>query len=184
MKDIELKDKLVAIGISSGEFIHVDTMLNIHEMASKTDVPMTFVVVKGCFVHQNRNIICEEVMKLGCTHVMFIDTDMLFEADGLTRLLDQDKAVIGGMYNKRQHPITPIVKDFTGQTESFQADFVPAGFMLVDLRKVKDLPKPWFFFSEEANSDDSYFCHKVRAAGMEVWCDPTIKIKHIGSFLY
>lgn len=182
MRELEYSGTLIAIGISSGEFIHVDTMLNIHEMAATTDIPMTFVCVKGCFVHQNRNIICEEAMKLGCSHVMMIDTDMLFEADGLKRLLAHDKAVVGGNYNKRQHPLTAIVKEEI--TELSPVKFVPGGFMLIDLRKLKDLPKPWFFFDAVNNSDDSYFCTKVKEFGQEVWCDPTIKIRHIGEFLY
>ena len=119
---------------------------------------------------------------------MFIDTDMLYENDGIERLLKQNKDIIGGMYNFRRLPIKNIVRDFKGQTETFKVSFLPTGFMLVKMSVFDKLEKPYFFYDYDdehhLDGEDAYFCRKAVKAGIDIWCDPTIKLKHIGQYLY
>jgi hypothetical protein len=39
--------------------------------------------------------------------------------------------------------------------------------------------KPGEFIGEDVN-----FCKRANEMGLEVWCDPTIRIGHIGEYLY
>lgn len=73
--------------------------------------------------------------------------------------------------------------------ELFKAYFVGTGVMLIDMKVFEKLEKP--YFKHEMNDEglvicgeDGYFCKKVRQAGIDVWCDPTIKIGHIGDYEY
>ncbi len=37
-----------------------------------------------------------------CTHLMFIDADMYFEADAVGRLLDADRDIVCALYPKKE----------------------------------------------------------------------------------
>jgi hypothetical protein len=63
--------------------------------------------------------------------------------------------------------------------------------MAIDIERVQRIPRPLFdapaiIPNPEVTpmGEDLYFCRKARAWGLEVWCDPTIEIKHIGDYEY
>ncbi len=69
--------------------------------------------------------------------------------------------------------------------EPFKAYFVGTGIMLIDTKVFAKLEKPYFFFETNVdgltiNGEDGYFCNKCREAGIDVWCDPTIPVGHLG----
>lgn len=173
-------DKSIAIGVVSNGMMHVETCASLMQMHAALTVPSTLVMVMGCYLHRNMNELVEKAIATGATHLMVIDTDMVFDKEAVNQLLDYNLDIIGVKYNKRQFPITPIVKEQI--TELSEVEFVPSGFMLVKLEIFKNIPKPWFSF-DEANGivdADRYFCLKAKQAGYKVWCDPTIKIGHLG----
>ena len=162
----------------------------------------------GSVVDFSRNFVCSMAMKNDATHVCFVDTDMTFPADTINRLLELQKPVVGVASRKKKLPrqYTIEVDDLRGAwpigddelpAEPFSRIngypiLVGTGLMLIDLEKVKPVSKPWFKFDTFWNEgeepgytgEDIYFCRKVWKAGLEVWCDPTIKIGHIGDFEY
>lgn len=176
-------EKSICFGIISNGLMHIETTACLMQAAKALEVPSTLVIITGCYLHRNRNEMIEKAISTGATHVLSLDTDMVFHPDAVSRLLAHDKDIVGVNYNKRQFPITPIVKGGL-EDNLFQTEFVPGGFFLVKLSIFKDLSKPWFFYDEQAQDDDKYFCHKAAAAGFEIWCDPTIKVGHIGNTIY
>lgn len=177
----------IAIGIASGELIQIDTMLCLLQTIRSLDIPNMVITAKGCYVARNRNEIVAQAKKYGVSHVMFIDTDMAFETEGVKKLFDQDKDIIGAMYNKRRLPLENIVMEYKDQTETFKLEqgFLPTGFMMVKMEVFDKVPQPWFESISSRNwAEDRYFCEEARKQGFEIWCDPNIKIKHIGNYPY
>lgn len=96
--------------------------------------------------------------------------------------------------------------DIEGETEPFKVDYAGTGFMMIKrgvFEKMRQkLPHLWHnegigdcwaFFDcelhghEEARvylSEDYNFCQRWRDMDGEIWCDPTIKLKHWGVFAY
>lgn len=84
------------------------------------------------------------------------------------------------------------------KSKPFECRALPTGFMLIDLRVIRGLepppfggdregnpdagPRNWFDFGNYAGfvGEDVFFCDFVRNQGVEIWCDPTIKLGHIG----
>lgn len=85
------------------------------------------------------------------------------------------------------------------KSKPFQCRALPTGFMLIDLDVIRNLPvqpeyggdragdsnagpRNWFDFANYAGfvGEDVYFCDFVGQQGVEIWCDPTIKLGHIG----
>lgn len=178
-------DKSLCIAMVSNGKMEVRTCFCLIQAVSQLTIPITAVSIEGCYVHRNRNEALAQAMKLGVTHILFVDSDMAFEKDAIQKLLDADKDIVGANYNKRQLPLTPIVKD--GLSDNlFQTDFVPGGLMLIKLSILEELGGSWFGFdsTKDLNDDDKFFCYKALEAGYEVWCDPTIKVGHIGQYIY
>jgi len=156
----------------------------------------------------NRNFVCKMALEHEATHVCFIDTDMTFPADTINRLLELKKPVVGVASRKKKLPLqyTVEVDEPTGESRPIADDELPkelfnrigdypilvgTGIMLIDLAINKIITKPWFKFETFWNDkdigytgEDIYFCRKVWKAGLEVWCDPTIPVKHIGPYEY
>jgi GT2 family glycosyltransferase len=142
----------------------------------------------------------EEAMASKSSHLLFLDSDMLVHGDVIQKLASHNKMVVGALYNERRMPPTSTVKfRENGVTIAKSGDDIPkqlfkcfavaTGCMLIDMRVFEKLEEPWFFYSchEDGRMDygeDVWFCDRVQKAGFDVWCDPTIDIRHIGDFPY
>lgn len=174
--------KKLGIGTPSNGEMKVETAFSMATALRDLQVPTQMFLTKGPYVHQNRTTIMEMAIEHGCSHLLFIDTDMLFDADAIAKIIAHDLPIVGANYNMRVPIKTPIVQgEMTILTE---VPYVPTGFMLINLDLVKDIPKPWFFFDKNATSEDVYFCNKARECDLKVYCDPTIYVGHIGNYIY
>lgn len=140
------------------------------------------LLIKGCYVHTNRNQMVLQAQREGCSKLLFVDTDVIFGTNAINKLIQSEKDIVGGRYNKHAFPIISTVPgDFKELTS---VPFVPTGFMLINMEVFDKIGAPWFGFDEETDSDDHFFCKKAIAAGYDVWCDPTIQIGHMGPAIF
>jgi hypothetical protein len=75
------------------------------------------------------------------THLLFIDTDIVFNPQDVIKLLQADKDVITGIYPKKflnpesaSYPVSFCINGqikITNNDKIFEADLVPTGFMLI-----------------------------------------------------
>jgi hypothetical protein len=60
--------------------------------------------------------------------------------------------------------------------------------MLVDTGVFKLIDMPWFFFKSLGGNafmgEDYWFCERAKEKGIEIWCDPTIAVGHLGTYQY
>ncbi len=107
---------------------------------------LNLIIPSTCLVHVNRNTIVEIGLEKGFSHVMFIDSDMIFPASAVTTLIKDDKDIVGGNYNVRgKFPLSrtvnynyPLLPE-----EPFICDSVAAGFLLVKASVFKRIEPPW-----------------------------------------
>ena len=139
---------------------------------------------------EKRNWIIVQALNAKCDYIFFTDDDMVFPPETLETLLSRDKDVIGVLYRMRGEPPKWTIE---GEIEKdvFQCKGVGAGLMLINCRILMNIQKEdgWFGTKVDAVGqtiigDSFYFCDKVRQAGYGVWCDPTIKVGHLGEFNY
>lgn len=123
-----------------------------------------------------------------CTHILFIDDDMLVPPQGLMRLMAHDVPIVGGLYFGRQSPHLPIVYRHVEDNQwvpitEFCAglqvvDAIGFGFCLVKTEVFKKLQRPWFEFSDKMG-EDMYFCLQAQKAGYQILLDADVKCRHI-----
>lgn len=120
-------------------------------------------------INRARNTAATYAVTKGYDKILFIDADMVFSVEGLKRLIESDKEIIGGSYPLKAYPITinfnPLEehRDLYGEsrkTEDYQAWVkkyadergeaevlhVPTGFLLVDCKVLAALTYkvPWY----------------------------------------
>ena len=146
-------------------------------------------------IERCRNFIIESALQAEADYCLMIDSDMIFPTDGLIRLLEHKKPVVGALYRKRNpgnenQPVTAVdhnLEHFRGGEQGLvQAYMIGMGFVLIDLSIMKDIPKPYFHAMPKSDGDflgeDYIFCKKVNEAGHSVWLDMDVsrEVKHIG----
>jgi len=152
----------------------------------------------GYSVVKARNNLVRDFLKSDCEYLFFVDIDIGLPLDGLKKLIEANKPIIGGLYFQRIPPHNPMMfekelftekehrytfkRDYTeGVTE---VDATGAGALLLKKEVCKKVKYPWFNEPTEYNTnEDFWFCEKVKEAGYPVFVDTTVKISHFSETL-
>ena len=153
------------------------------------------------FVDQARDIAAAKFLQSDCDYLFFIDADLSWPDDVISRIISHNKPVCGGAYRiKHDEELYPNY----GTTGSGlqQVSVLPGGFMCIRRDVVQSLwdATPHYkvaygnkfievaaMFSRELHdgvmvSEDVMFCR--RASGFGIWLDPDIDFGHTGSKTY
>ena len=180
----------VAIGIPSGDLVHTDFAMSLAMLCMNPGAEVFLLNSRSSLVALGRNQCAGAAQVMKATHLMFFDTDMIFPADTLTRLLAHNKDIVGATYSQRMPPFHPLTVTEEGEhvhvtSGMRRVKLLPTGCMLIRTSVFNTLQKPYFNLVSEGDQlrgEDYYFCEKARAAGFEIWCDGdlSMQIGHIG----
>lgn len=142
--------------------------------------------------------------KVPYDYMMWIDSDIVFENKDFNALLSLDKPISSGWYSQ-PGGCTPVVEkmddeffkrhgtykfirsdEMAKRKTPFRSDYIGFGWVLVKRGVFESLPYPWFAPKrlqvgqdmEDMCSEDVAFCIDARAAGIEVWVDPKVRVGH------
>lgn len=198
--------KKITLAICTNRGVRPKTVQSLLDLVNYAkDVEFQILVAeRGYTVGENRNYCVVQAQKNGSEYLFFVDDDMTFPKETLERLLANGKEVIGVNSYSRCLPLSSTVglMDEKGEYKHperhpafamkipevpFQAFFVGAGVMLIDMKVFEKIKKPYFEFvmgkdGQIVHGEDGSFCEKFKKAGGEIWCDPTIEIGHLGEF--
>ena len=181
----------IAIATPTNRGIKAETYLSLINMAiSYKQNLLPIVATEGYTISENRHYLVAKAIREECTHILFVDDDMIFPPDTLERLLKHNKDIIGVNANSRSFPLKSTVEPLDKIGEGlFQCKAVGGGVLLINLDVFKHIDTPWFSTKTHENGftlmgEDSWFCEKAREAKYSIWCDGSIKIGHIGQFVY
>jgi len=150
-------------------------------------------VIRSSFgpIHEMRNTIALRALELDCTHLIFLDCDMVYPRDTITRLLSHDKEIVGALTFKRCPDFNPLC--YSGEPyKMIQIDPVPeelfevtatgTGCLMIKTHVFENLDYPWFeFVNHEGNlvGEDINFCYNAREKGFKVYVDPNVRTEHL-----
>lgn len=149
-----------------------------------------FLSHEGSIIHHMRERLVKKAIDLDCTHLLFVDSDMVFEPEAVTKLLNRDEDIVGANYNRRSLPLTPTaIIEKSPSNGMVKAISIGTGFMLIKLSIFDYLEEPWFFWESNSDGDltmgeDYWFCQLARKKGFEVYCDLSAKVGHVGDAIY
>lgn len=183
----------IAIGLPTNRLIKPKTANSLFNLVNYSkDVDFHFIVsTRGYNTSENRNYIASQAIKNECSHLFFVDDDMIFPPDTLETLLEADKDIIGGVYMTKYEVQEPVVEFFDDKRpdDLFKCKAIGTGCLLIKTDVFRKLPQPWFKYEWYDNgmvkrSHDWIFCEDARNKGYDIWAEPSLEIKHIGLFKY
>ena len=156
---------------------------------------LSVMIAEGSIV-SCRNRLVLGALEAKASHLLFIDADNTFPADGLARLLKHDKDIVCASYARRKPPYAVLGEWINNGTNLVPATKAPAGFLLIKTGVFEKINPPWFtepidFSMRTENnilgqtSDDIYFCDQAIKAGLQIWIDLeiTTQMGHIGEIV-
>lgn len=145
---------------------------------------------------KGRNLLIEQALDHNCSHILFIDDDVIIRPDLLRRLLSHNKDIVSGLYLMRSYPHYPIVFDNAhedGSVDSMimtnQQGLIPIkaaglGCCLIKTEIFREMERPWVRLGELTKDgwcDDIGFFYRVRQMGYEIYCDLNAQCGHMAT---
>lgn len=181
-----------------------------HSLATLTsygieDVEISVWFNLGSLIYTSRDEIAKRALMDEADLVMWFDSDMVFNADTLKRMLAFIEAghdMVTGVYYRRKPPFSPTIfktmdinlEDQTAEWEEF--DVVPeepfevgaCGFGCVLMKTeifVAVFAKFGYMFTPIGNvGEDIAFCWRARQCGYKIIADPSISLGHVGQSIF
>jgi hypothetical protein len=195
---------LVALGLPTFDEVKADFALSLAMMVASTrTVQFAFNHFKGTLIANARNNIAEGALKLGAEWLLFLDSDMTFPRETLTRLMSWNKDIVCASYVKRAYPhhtVGSLVarpgdevgKPALVETNGlYEMEKIGLGVCLIKMEVFKKLPRPWFGHEFRSGSnamvgEDIFWCHNVRKLGYRIWIDAALSmhVGHIGNHIF
>lgn len=155
---------------------------------------------QNSMVWDSRNKIAAKAIREGFDRVLWLDSDMVFPTDILQRLAkhcDDGKEIISGLYFTRKLPVEPVIysdlsmnpprsKSYRDYPKNSIFEIAGCGFgglmtttqALADIAAVYGNP-----FDPLPNmGEDFSFCARAASLGKKIYCDSSIKMKHISQY--
>lgn len=187
--------------------VPVEFMLSMINLRRPDDTYYTVQV--GSLVYDSRNMLTAKALMNNYDRVLWIDSDMVFEADTLEKLsedMDNGLDFVSALCFKRKTPTGPCVysdirygQDDDGilhaeadtmrdYPENALFECAGAGFGLV-LVSTEMLGRIWEkhgppFDPMPQMGEDLAFCWRAKQEGYKMYCDSRIKVGHVGKRIF
>ena len=160
---------------------------------------------QGTILAEQRNELLKLAVEEGSDFAIFLDTDMRFPKDVISRLVDHDLPVVGANCAKRRRPISATARiedpDNPNELIAVWPDRSVKGLQRVAMVgtavmaiRVKDLltvqwpwfQQPWMDDRQRFVGEDLFFCGRLKQAEVALYIDHDLswEVKHVGKYEY
>lgn len=129
--------------------------------------------------YMRQQMIKRALAETDCTHVLFIDTDVVPQNDIVEKLLVHDKPVVSGFYCDQQG--TPAIRKDGRPYIGKELEEVDVCSMGLSLWKREVLEKVEYTMPDPPHKldGDTEFCGAVKAAGFPIFADFSLRAAHL-----
>ena len=182
------------IAVPTTDYIHADFMKSLAKLMKELQrkkIDFDVELQTGTLVYIARNKLASKAVNDGYTHVLWLDSDMVFSEQIVDDLMFCGKEMVCGAFVSRRPPYGACVynsikknqiekvKEFG--TKPFRVD--GCGFacvlMTAELLQAVMLKYGTAFQPTDYYGEDLAFCWRVGQIGREIWCEPTARCGHI-----
>ena len=185
------------ICIPSTDFMHAEFVKSLTSLLmrlGKEFISYRVEIMTGTLVYVARDSLARKAVEDGYTHVLWLDSDMVFSDDLLEDLTFSNKDFVTGIYHARRPPHgSCIFKDIDpSNITRFELDDYPNntfeiagcgfGCVLMTTDVLRDVLNRFnaAFVPTEKLGEDLAFCQRAHAAGHKIYCEPGVRLGHIG----
>jgi len=192
--------KRVAICIPARDQMHTATafcLFNLAQVLTRLGIDNKLFISAGTLIANQRHELVMAAKEWGASHVMFIDSDITFEPQHVTALLDHNEDIVGAAYSKRVEPFITTawysidvwdtwVRTAGLEEDLVQVDAMALGFCLIKTDVFDRLDLPWFqlgFYNGQYTGEDIEFFRNVKGTDIPVWLDVNVTraLGHLGT---
>jgi len=155
----------------------------------------TWEIFYCAVVSETRNVLIQRALKHNPKKIIFIDDDMVWEAEDLKELITSENKINTGFYLNRHNLVVAVSnhnfltqEDIGKATGPIELESVGLGFIAIESKVFEATPYPWFqsghYENGQAYGEDYYFCKKITDFGFKVLGNPKIKVGHEKKTIY
>lgn len=184
-----------------------ESLLNNITLLIKEGHEVTTFFSSELYIDRSRNICVKNFLASDCSDMLFVDADLSFEDNAMSKIIKYDKDIVAGSY-RLKHEIHnyPVILDFDRKDNNCKEEetglvwckSVPTGFMRIKRKVFKKMLKhydmkadtndiyPFFetgmrmFDDGQWWGEDTAFCKKWTDMGGEIMVEPRITFTHRG----
>lgn len=184
------------IAVPCMDYVHVDFMnslLKLCQHLQREGICYHTEIVSGTLVYFARNKLACKAINENFTHILFLDSDMVFDESIVETLCFSGKDFVCGAFNARRPPygsciytsLKPLERVKEYGMEPFRVAGCGMACTMISTEILHDVQiKYGNCFDPEriedvAFGEDLAFCWRAAKVGAEIWCDPTARCGHI-----
>jgi len=181
---------------------YVSSLINTVNLLTENGHSITWFSNKGALLCRSRNVAVHEFLKSKADTMVFIDSDIVWEAKDLLKLVESPFPVIGGNYLRKDgwtFAVNNLLEKPEEGNDIASTDALPTGFLKIErevfnkmitalnLKPYKEDFYPFFqveYTDGHMLSEDVWFCRQWIKINGECRLDLSINLKHIGEQVF
>ena len=184
------------IAVPCTDYIHAEFVKSLMKMTGhlqREGVRFAVEIVAGTLVYFARNKLACKAINEEFTHILFLDSDMVFDEEIVETLTFCGKDFVCGAFQSRRPPygscvftqLKPLTKVTEYGKEPFRVEGCGMACTMISTEILKEVQSTYgnpfdpAIIEDITFGEDTAFCWRARKCGFEIWCEPTARIGHI-----
>lgn len=192
-KRMNKEDIKILIAVPCKADIPIETVNSLMALDSPYVTSVRFL--QGSLPDDARENMATDAIEEEFTHVLWIDSDMVFDEDALIRLVQDDRDCVTGLAFKRTAPYTPCIYKANKDGNEIYIDYPKdslfeisacgCAFQLVKVSALKAVRTTYGTMYRRAYplGEDISFAKRWTELGGKIYCDSRVKVGHIGKMI-
>lgn len=184
------------IAIPTNDYMHyqfVECLTKLVKRLDEDGIEYDIAYQGATLVYVGRDKLAQKAMNECYTHMLWLDSDMIFTEDLLDDLMFSGKPFVTGIAHSRRAPhvscvfkgIWPKVDRWEGceyPSNTFQIGGCGFACVLIETEIVRNVynKNGTAFFPMRELGEDLAFCKRATEMGYEIWAEPCVRLGHIG----
>ena len=183
------------IGVPSTDFLHVEFVKSLFGLVNrlkKDKIDFTLHFETGTLVYCARDTIACKAINEGYTHVLWLDSDMVFTDDLLDALMFSGKPFVCGIFHSRRKgyhsalfknlDINNLERFEEYPTDTFEVAGCGFAGVLIETNILREVQQHHgtCFLPMKQYGEDLAFCLRAKEYGHRIYAEPTAVMGHVG----
>lgn len=194
-----MDEKRILIAVPSMDYVASGFAASLAMLQKTGNCMVSFIC--GSLIYDARNKLAGQALQLESTHVLWLDSDMVFKPDTLLKLVqtmdERNADIVSGLYFRRSAPYTPVAfshidifednssehTDYTGELNGIhEVDAVGFGCVLMKTDVIAEVVAEFGMLFDPIGhfGEDLSFCWRAKKIGKKILLNTDIKCGHIG----
>lgn len=193
-------EKVIMVASPSTGWYNFEAVAALIALRPPKGYKLVFNFIANCLVYDAREKLVQLARENNCSHIFFLDSDMVPPVHTLESLFSHNVSIVTGMIFRRKWPFQPCFytkcrldkfgnPEFEGPMEPekwpdkgiYEIDGCGMACCLIDMRVFDDIKKP-YFFPQPHTGEDLAFCMKAKKAGYKLYVDFGVDCMHLNTF--